>query len=198
MITKDKIKIYDSFAGNEDQYLRSANADLSSDEWHLITSIYQDLELISKGLSALSFNQTFFTTLKENTDPEGFSIFTNKIIAYQEFQNIARILEWIRIYTPPTADTVWAGFDSAEEFLKELETDIENIRLCDNETLKKLNIEFIATSTYQELSLSNGWGNEYIGLSTEFDQCYTQITSKRLRSTKSKTILSWLKELFKS
>lgn len=61
-------------------------------------------------------------------------------------------------------------------FLIELSKDIELLKLCDYETLEKVNIEFLATSTYQELSLSDGWSDEYLILAYKFDDLYLKIS----------------------
>ena len=44
-----------------------------------------------------------------------------------------------------------AGFKDANDFLIELNKDIELLKLCDYETLEKVNLKLLATSTYQEL-----------------------------------------------
>ena len=94
---------------------------------------------------------------------------------YKEYQEIVKILEEIKSYINEDTDTTWAGFKDAKDFLIELNKDINLLKLCDYETLEKVNIEFLATSTYQELSLSNGWSDEYLILASKFDDLYLKI-----------------------
>lgn len=96
----------------------------------------------------------------------------------KDFQKVAELLLQIRSCITEESDTVWAGFDNVEAFLEELNKDIDNIQLCDFQTLKKVHIEFLPTSTYQELSLSNGWSEMYLQLATEFDAIYKRLTGK--------------------
>jgi hypothetical protein len=64
---------------------------------------------------------------------------------------------------------VWTGDDSPLQLIDYLTGYIEKIQACDSETLARVYMDFAATGTYQELSISNGWGDEYIGLSKQFD-----------------------------
>lgn len=70
---------------------------------------------------------------------------------YKEYQEIVKILEEIKSYVNDETDTTWAGFKDANDFLIELNKDIELLKLWDYETLEKVNLKLLATSTYQEL-----------------------------------------------
>lgn len=98
---------------------------------------------------------------------------------YNEYQEIVKILEKIKSYINDETDTIWAGFNNTEDLLIELNKDIELLKLCDYETLVKVNIDFLPTCTYQELSLSNGWSDEYLIMSEKFDKCYQIIKDKK-------------------
>lgn len=95
---------------------------------------------------------------------------------YKEYQEIVKILEEIKSYVNDETDTTWAGFKDANDFLIELNKDIELLKLCDYETLEKVNLKLLATSTYQELSLSDGWSDEYLILAYKFDDLYLKIS----------------------
>ncbi|MCO5236022.1 MAG: hypothetical protein M9933_07100 [Chitinophagaceae bacterium] len=65
---------------------------------------------------------------------------------------------------------IYISYDNADEFLTDLNADIEKVNFCDFAILDKLEIEFAPTSTYQELSLSNGWRESFLELAKQFDQ----------------------------
>ena len=57
MITKGKLTIFDSFGGNEDSLARVGRnfekRQFENNEWQMINSLYQDIELINKNLRIL-------------------------------------------------------------------------------------------------------------------------------------------------
>ena len=57
--------------------------------------------------------------------------------------------------------------------------DIENIENCNFESLNNVNAGFLPTSTYQELSLSNGWSSQYFVIAEDFDKVYEKICTRR-------------------
>jgi hypothetical protein len=87
-----------------------------------------------------------------------------------------------------------AGYDSGKEFLCDLDVDIEKIKFCDFDTLEKLNMEFAPTSTYQEISLSNGWANEFLKLAEQFDNLYEKINNQKTSDNKK----AWWKFWFQN
>jgi hypothetical protein len=80
-------------------------------------------------------------------------------------------------------DTVWAGFDNTEILIKELDSDQKQIELLDFDTLEKIMVEFLPTSTYQELAMSNGWSDEYLKIAENFDSIHKRIKEKLLTTT---------------
>lgn len=189
-INIDKLKIYYSYGGDIDGICRnnkeaeiSVFGDSLGKTWSLISTKLQDLELITKQMTSYDFAKNTLTELYEITDAETFNLFTNKIPFYADFQKVRQILEIIKGWTTNETDTVWAGYDNGKEFLIELNIDIEKIKFCDFETLNKLNMKFGPTSTYQEISLSNGWSDEYTKLAEHFDKLYAEINSRKTSDT---------------
>jgi hypothetical protein len=78
MITKQKIEIYKKFHGASDGFVRvgsRAEKELMPyDDWALIDSVLQDLELIEKGLASKDFKNHIDTKLKENFDFKSIEI----------------------------------------------------------------------------------------------------------------------------
>jgi hypothetical protein len=60
--------------------------------------------------------------------------------------------------------------------------------------------EFLPTSTYQEISISNGWGDNYIKLSSEFDKLYEKLIERKTahNSSSPKAGCLWWQKLFGS
>lgn len=184
----EKLKIYNSYGGDIDGICRNNRPkeiavfeDSLDTTWTLISNKLQDIELISKRLTSYDYTKSTLTELYEKSDAEIYKLFVDKIPFYNDFQKVKNILETIKSWTTDETDTVWAGYDSGKEFLVDLNADIEKIQFCDFETLDKLNMEFAPTATYQEISLSNGWADEYIKLAEEFDKLYANIQTKNLK-----------------
>ena len=189
----EKLKIYNSYGGDIDGICRNnrpaekaAFGDNFDSTWSLIANKLQDIELISKQLTSYDYTKNTLTELYENSDDETYNLFTDKIPFYNDFQKVKSILETIKNWIIDDTDTVWAGYDNGKEFLVDLNTDIEKIKFCDFETLDKLNMEFAQASTYQEISLSNGWANEYLKLAEQFDNLYKRLKSKQVIRNKKK------------
>lgn len=69
-------------------------------------------------------------------------------------------------------DTIWANYtvDEAKEILQtELENYKQTQKLSDSGK-SRINFLFLPTSALQEISMDNGWGDEYIKLSNIFDK----------------------------
>ena len=198
LITKDKLKVFSSYGGDIDGLLRiDKSADIGTfgknldRDWGLISSKLQDLDLISRRLASYDFTKQALTELEEITDEESFQILTNKINFYCDFQNVRQILEHIKSWTTSETDTVWAGYDNGEDFLVDLNQDIEKIKFCDFATLDKLEMEFAPTSTYQEISLSNGWGDNFLKLAEDFDSLHKKITTNNYEADKKQWWKFW-------
>lgn len=204
MITTEKIKIFDRYKGDIDGFARVGRnyekKRIDNNDWYLIDSFYQDIELINKGLAAQTYIAKTFSKLKENCDHTGFNWFVNRIELYKDFQKVADILNQIKSFITKDTDTVWAGFENVNKFLEELNQDIEKIENCDLQTLEKVHVEFLPTCTYQELSMSNGWSDKYMILSTDFDKIYERITERKTahKTTIPKVALKWWQKLFSS
>jgi hypothetical protein len=204
MITTEKIKIFNSYGGDIDGLARNSRSNdhnlISDNEWSLIDNFFQDIELINNGLAAQTYIEQTLLRLKENCDSDSFQMLTDKIECYKDFQKVAEILTQIKSFVNTNSDTVWSRFDSTEQFLADLNKDIINIESCNFLTLDKVNTEFGPTSTYQEISISNGWGDNYIKLSDKFDKLYIKLTERKTahNSTLPKAGRSWLQKLFGS
>jgi len=131
-----------------------------------------------------------FQCLTENCDSVSYAYFVAKIKCYKDFQRIADLLKHIKNSISTETNTIWIS-ENVRSFLYSLNTDLANLGKCNFETLEKVNIHFLPTGTYQEMAISNGWGKEYIKMSSEFDRIY-----KRLKNNDKTNFRSILKKLF--
>jgi hypothetical protein len=202
MLTIEKINIFTNYRGDIDgptRNSRSNDYDLITDnEWALIDNFFQDIELINKRLAAQTYVDRIFLNLKDKCDQDSFELFTSKIEYYKDFLKIADILRQIKSFLKADTDIVWSRFDSLEDFLADLNQDISNIENCNFVTLDKVHTEFLPTSTYQEISISNGWGHNYIELSTVFDKVFINLTERKTVHNRPlhKSGRSWWQQFF--
>jgi hypothetical protein len=110
----------------------------------------------------------------------------------KELNNIIEILKVIRQKLDLDTDIMWTHYESPSVLIKEFDTDFQLLITGDLEKLNVFRNHFLPTGLFQELSLSNGWEDEYIELATLFDQSYTIINSKN----STNTLLAKIKNFF--
>lgn len=187
MLTIEKIKIYYKFNGDIDAFghggKMSEHNQLNDYDWALIDEYEQDVKLISDRLVSKKYREKALIKLNENCDLETKDYFKSKIPFYSDFQEVLEIVAYIKSKINDETDTVWAGFDNTEILIKELDSDQKQIELLDFDTLEKIMVEFLPTSTYQELAMSNGWSDEYLKIAENFDSIHKRIKEKLLTTT---------------
>ena len=187
MLTIEKIKIYNKFGGDIDGLARvgkSAKQHLiKSNDWSLIDEFEQDLKLISDRLVSKEYREKTLKKLTEYCDSETKNYFMLKTPFYSDFKEVSDIISNIKSRISEETDTIWAGFDNVKTLIKELDSDQKQIELLDFDTLEKIMVEFLPTSTYQELAMSNGWGDEYLKIAQKFDTIHKRIKNKLLITT---------------
>lgn len=74
MITQDKIKIFKRYSGDIDSWARSASKKekliINDNDWYIINGLIQDLSLMKKGLTSLTFSNNLNKRLMENCDSD--------------------------------------------------------------------------------------------------------------------------------
>lgn len=68
----------------------------------------------------------------------------------------------------------YCGFDTVKELMESIDTDLNNLRYENIEYFEGIKNRFLPTVDFQELSIDNGWADEYIDLASKFDNCYQQ------------------------
>ena len=83
MITKQKIEIYKKYDGDIDRLIRIGQKKeknlIKENDWSMIDSVLQDLELIKKGLCSLSYKDKLENIIKLNFEDEAAEIIKNMI-----------------------------------------------------------------------------------------------------------------------
>ena len=92
-----------------------------------------------------------------------------------DFNKVIELLTLILNKVDEETNVVWTRFDTPEELIADLQQNIKKLQSNDFDVLDKLNLMFGPTATYQELSISNGWGDEYLYLSKQFDEAYENL-----------------------
>lgn len=196
IITFEIFHLYESCKGDIDRLSfagRSKSPVPLTDSLLAITSALQDIQLISWQRASDIYTARVLNNWKEICDEETYQLFTGRISFYASFQSVSNILQQIRCKINAATDTVLAGFDSPAAFIEELKIDLLNIRNCSFATLEKINIEFAPTRTYHELSIANGWADEYMKLAEEFEQLYCKLVDPRKCAEKLNPVKRWWK-----
>jgi hypothetical protein len=79
-------------------------------------------------------------------------------------QEIARVLD------RPGTDVVWSRYNSVEEAAGDIGQHLERLRRGDLSRIEDLALLFAPTGALQEISISSGWGEEFLVLAARFDR----------------------------
>ncbi|MFD1930029.1 MULTISPECIES: hypothetical protein [Nonomuraea] len=87
-------------------------------------------------------------------------------------EELAQVLDDVLgIVTASEQDTIWAGkWDTGDEMIRELRDHAARLRRGDGSTLGGLEFLFLPTGPLQEVSISSGWGDQFLDLAERFDR----------------------------
>lgn len=91
---------------------------------------------------------------------------------------IIDIIKTIRNKITVDTDVVYAGYNSVIELQTDIDKDLDALEKGDFKALEKFKYRFGPTATFQELSLSNVWGDEFLILAERFDATYEKIKNR--------------------
>ncbi|WP_343636128.1 hypothetical protein [Fluviicola sp.] len=86
---------------------------------------------------------------------------------------LLQILEIIKSTINPETELIFSYFESVEKLIRELDELSEAVKNGNLESLEELSMHFAPTSSFQELSIQNGWSDEYLKLAESFDRIYS-------------------------
>jgi hypothetical protein len=96
--------------------------------------------------------------------------------------NFALLIDIVEItisFITDETNVIWADYDTPQDLLKNVKRDLKALENGDLARLDKLKNYFLPTGTFQEVAISNGWSDEYLELSEEFDRLYNLIKSEQ-------------------
>ncbi|WP_299123580.1 hypothetical protein [uncultured Winogradskyella sp.] len=76
------------------------------------------------------------------------------------------------------SDYLHSNFNNHEEFLTYINKIKSKLKSNNKTTLENLELDFLPTSTFQELSISNDWSKDYLKLSKRFDLIHQVLTNR--------------------
>ncbi len=76
-------------------------------------------------------------------------------------------------------DVAWSHYETEEEAVIDLKAHIAKLENDDFSAIEDIKILFAPTGPLQEISLSNGWGNSFLGLAEKFDNATLNEKDKR-------------------
>ncbi len=91
-------------------------------------------------------------------------------MAAEHEQLIAVLLETKNLLLLPKKDFAWSLWNNPAEANAEIDAHIEKIKNNDYTGLRSLELLFAPTGSIQEVSVSSGWGQLFLELSSRFDQ----------------------------
>ena len=94
----------------------------------------------------------------------------------EKANQLISILEQVKSYITDDSNMAWS-YQSAKELRFELEDYISRIQNLNFDNLDSLKRSFLPTCTFQEHSIWNGWGEEFLKLASEFDEIYNEINN---------------------
>jgi hypothetical protein len=100
-------------------------------------------------------------------------IVLNKKDSSEELINLLLI---IKGKMDETTDINWTSYESVEEIIKDIDDYITSLIVLDYTVLEEIKNQFLPTCTFQELSVSNGWGSEFLELANRFDILYEKLS----------------------
>ena len=95
-----------------------------------------------------------------------------------DLNQLIEIIKTVRLKITDETDVMYTRYDNARDLQKEIDNDLNELI---NGNMKKLEVfqsHFAPTTTFQEISLSNGWGEEYIVLADRFDSICNKMKDK--------------------
>jgi hypothetical protein len=90
-------------------------------------------------------------------------------------QTLIQVLREAReLLVRPDNDFTWSSWEDAEAALKEIDGILSRLESGDPPRRGGIEILFLPTGPIQEVSLSSGWGQEFVDLANRFDAAIEQ------------------------
>ncbi|WP_127492981.1 hypothetical protein [Paenibacillus glycanilyticus] len=70
----------------------------------------------------------------------------------------------------PLTDLFWSSYNSVSEILEEIDSYVIRLSAMDIDVMKDIQFFIAPTGSMQEISISNGWSDEFIVITEKLDQ----------------------------
>jgi len=90
-------------------------------------------------------------------------------------EELIKILKEVKANIHDDADCMWSYFETPQDARNEIEQYVAELEAGNISSLQDIRLHFAPTAGYQELSIQNGWSNEYIKLSDRFDKIESEL-----------------------
>ncbi|MFX1569299.1 MAG: hypothetical protein ACFFCV_13125 [Promethearchaeota archaeon] len=95
---------------------------------------------------------------------------------YEKITAVIKILENLkRIIKAKETNIIFSTFNSIEDLIFELDTHIYKLKDKDFSKISDLILLFAPTSDLQEISMSSGWGKQFLDISKRFDRIIKEL-----------------------
>ena len=90
-------------------------------------------------------------------------------------KSIIDIVKTVRKKIAVDTDIVWTNYNNVIELQTDIDQNLIALENGDIQALEKFKYLFLPTATFQELSILNGWGEEFLTLADRFEETYEKI-----------------------
>jgi hypothetical protein len=92
-----------------------------------------------------------------------------------ESLRVIQLLNEVKSNLQPGRSSYFAGIDDELEVIQKIDRFIYRIQNKDNDVYYEIGLCFLATGVFKELSISNGWSDEYLRLSSEWNSIRSKL-----------------------
>ncbi len=97
----------------------------------------------------------------------------------KEIKEIISLLKIIRRYVSiENSDVIMSTFSTNKDVINTIDNHIARLSESDISRVNELIVLFLPTSDFQEISISNGWSEEYLKIAKKFDNLIKLIKIK--------------------
>lgn len=89
---------------------------------------------------------------------------------------IIKLVEIIKSKITSDTDLMWTHYSSIEELITEIDLNSKLLGVSNKQGLEFFRMSLLPTGTFQEISMQNGWSQEYLKLASQFDIIYENLT----------------------
>ncbi|RFZ91907.1 hypothetical protein D0C36_10685 [Mucilaginibacter conchicola] len=103
---------------------------------------------------------------------------TEQSILFDEVKTIIQILAIVKDKIDDQSEMIYSTWDTPQEAIEEIDDCIKKMLDGDFSILLTLEMFFMVTGPFQELSMQNGWSKEYLKIARQFDAVVLKLKNK--------------------